>query len=280
MAAAASAGVRAVGLTHAELDITSEGAVLTTMERLRPAVVVNSCSFTNVEQCEQNPAQAHAVNAEGAGNVARGAARVGARVIYISTDYVFDGTKPPAEDGVATPANSYLESDPIGPLNVYGASKAGGERATAAATPNHLIVRVSSLFGLAGSRGKGGNFIETIIRKAREGGPLRVVNDQWMTPTYAGDAAPVIIGLAGRTETGVIHVANGGVCTWHTLAIEALRLQQVAVPVDAASASNFASLAQRPRNSALNTELVGRLGAQLPSWQVAVRTYTSRRAGR
>src|SRR5207244_2652307 len=142
------------------------------------------------------------VNAVGALAVARATRSVGARYLYISTDYVFPGDKPACQDGNLTPETAYTEGDAVRPLNVYGASKAAGEHLVAQAIENHMVVRVSSLFGVAGARGKGGNFIETILRKARDGGPLRVVNDQWMTPTYTADAADAILSLALSDAVG------------------------------------------------------------------------------
>ena len=280
MSAAARAGVEAVGLAHGDLDITDGPAVSAALHRFRPTAVVNSCSFTNVEQCEEDPARAHEVNAVGAGLVAGAAARIGALVVYVSTDYVFDGGKPPATDGVATPSTSYSEDDPIAPLNVYGVSKAAGEKATAAATSDHLIVRVSSLFGAAGSRGKGGNFIETIARKAREGAPLRVVNDQWMSPTYTADAAEVVVALTVRGSTGILHAANRGVCTWYELASEVVRLVDAQTHVEPVSASEYASKARRPRNSSLDTRRATRLLArEFRSWRDGLRAYVAARRG-
>jgi dTDP-4-dehydrorhamnose reductase len=157
---------------------------------------------------------------------------------------------------------------------VYGASKAAGEQAVRLADPRHLIARVSSLFGVAGARGKGGNFIETILKKAKEGGPLRVVNDQWMTPTYTADAAQAIVRLTLTGATGTVHVTNAGGCTWHAFAAEALRLAGVGVPVEAVPASTYPSKARRPSNSALSTErLSALLGGQLRAWREALAAY-------
>jgi dTDP-4-dehydrorhamnose reductase len=191
---------------------------------------------------------------------------VGARYLYISTDYVFDGAR--------EPGTAYVEEDRVGPLNVYGASKAAGEQLVAQTTEDYVIVRVSSLFGVAGARGKGGNFIETILKKAREGGPLKVVNDQWMTPTYTADAAEAILRVALSDVRGVVHVTNPEHCTWHTLATEAVSLSRLGVPVEAVPASAFSTKVRRPRNSALETgRLASLLGTPLRPWSEALRAY-------
>ena len=264
--AAAAAGVEHVGLSHLDVDVTDATQLDATMDRLRPAVVINCAAFHQVDRCEEDPAEAYRVNAVGALLVARAAKKVDARCVFVSTDYVFDGRR--------NPDTMYCEDDATAPLNVYGASKVAGEQLVAQTADNHLIVRVSSLFGVAGARGKGGNFIETILKKAREGGPLKVVNDQWMTPTYTGDAGAAIIRLAIREATGVIHVTNPASCTWHTFASEAVAAVGLGIPVEAVSAATFPSNVRRPRNSAMATSrLRGLLGSSLPPWREALRTY-------
>jgi dTDP-4-dehydrorhamnose reductase len=264
--AAVAAGVSHVGLSHGDVEVTDAASLAAALQRVRPVVVINSAAFHQVDRCEEDPAEAYRVNAVGALLVARAAQQAGARYVYVSTDYVFDGSR--------EPSTSYSETDRVGPLNVYGASKAAGEQLVAQALDDHLVVRVSSLFGVAGARGKGGNFIETILKKAREGGPLKVVNDQWMTPTYTGDAGGAILRLALGEATGVVHVTNPEACTWHAFASEALSQVRLGVPVEAVSAATFPSKVRRPRNSALATgRLASLLGAPLPPWRAALRTY-------
>ena len=264
--AAAAAGIEHVGLGHPDVEVTDAKQLGATMDRLRPAVVINSAAFHQVDRCEEDPAEAYRVNAVGALLVARAGAAVGARCVFVSTDYVFNGR--------LEPAKMYLEDDATEPLNVYGASKLAGEQLVAQTLDNHLIVRVSSLFGVAGARGKGGNFIETILKKAREGGPLKVVNDQWMTPTYTDDAGAAIIRLATGDATGVVHVTNPDSCTWHAFASEAVALARLSVPVEAVSVSSFPSKVRRPRNSAMATErLSALLGRSLRPWREALRAY-------
>jgi dTDP-4-dehydrorhamnose reductase len=264
--AAVAAGVPHVGLGHGDVEVTDAASLAAALQRVQPAAVINSAAFHQVDRCEEDPGEAYRVNAVGAVLVARAAQQVGARCLYVSTDYVFDGRR--------EPGTAYCEDDRTGPLNVYGASKLAGEQLVAQALADHLIVRVSSLFGVAGARGKGGNFIETILKKAREGGPVKVVNDQWMTPTYTGDAGAAILRLALGDVTGVVHVTNPESCTWHAFASEAVSLVRLAVPVEAVSAGSFPSKVRRPRNSALATKrLAALLGGPLPSWRSALRTY-------
>jgi dTDP-4-dehydrorhamnose reductase len=264
--AAAAAGVEHVALSHQDVEVTDPASLGSLFSRLKPAAVINSAAFHQVDKCEEDPAEAYRVNAVGALLVARAAREYGARCLYISTDYVFDGSR--------APGTMYAETDAVQPLNVYGASKAAGEQLVQQALDDHLVIRVSSLFGVAGARGKGGNFIETILKKAREGGPLKVVNDQWMTPTYTGDAAEAIIRLATGDARGVVHVTNPEQCTWHALASEAVSLSRLAVPVEPVTVDSFPSKVRRPRNSALGTDRLAQLvGGRLRPWKAALRAY-------
>ena len=272
--AAAAADLDHVGVGHEEVDVTRAESVAAAMERFRPTVVINTAALHRLDRCEEDPHAAYLVNTVGALLVARAAAHAGARSVYISTDYVFDGDKPPANDGRLTPKTAWVEDDPARPLNVYGASKAAGEQAVRLADSRHLIVRVSSLFGVAPPRNKGENFIEAMLKKASGGGPLRVVSDQWITPTYAADAAWAIVRLALSDAGGVAHVTSSDGCTWHGLAVEAIRLVGLAAAVEAVPASTYYSTARRPRNSALHTgRLTSLLGRSLPSWREALRMY-------
>ena len=272
--AAAAAGVDHVGVGHEDCDVTKADSVTAGMARYRPTIVINTAAFHRVDGCENDPHQAYLVNTVGALLVARAAARTGARSVYISTDYVFPGDKPPAEDGRLTPTTAWVEDDPVRPLNVYGASKAAGEQAVRLGDPRHLIVRVSSLFGVAGLHNKGGNFIEAMLKQAGAGAPLRVVSDQWITPTYTVDAAGAIVRLALSGASGVVHVTSSDGCTWQALAAEAVRLVGLTTAVEAVPASSYYSQIRRPRNSALHTgRLASLLGRPLRPWREAVLAY-------
>jgi dTDP-4-dehydrorhamnose reductase len=209
-----------------------------------------------------------AVNGTGAGNVARAAAEVGARVVHLSSDYVFDGHREPAAGGSREP---WLESDPTGPLSQYGRSKLRGEEEVAAATPEHAIVRTSWLFG-AGGR----NFVDTMLRLAGERDEVSVVTDQIGCPTYAGHLAGALVELAERREFGIHHVAGAGWCSWYELAIEAFDQAGVPCRVLPTTSESFASVARRPAWSVLGSERAEPL--TLPAWQEGVRAHLAAKA--
>jgi dTDP-4-dehydrorhamnose reductase len=248
-----AAGERVVGLTRTELDVTDRAAV---QEALRGATVVNCAAYTQVDGAESDPEAAHAVNADGARNVAEAAERV----LYVSTDYVFDGAKP----------EPYVESDPTGPLQEYGHSKLAGERATAEANDNHLVVRSSWLFG-AGGR----NFVDTMLTLGRERDELLVVDDQVGSPTFTGHLAEALVALAGGSERGVLHVAGTGSCSWFDFARAIFERAGVDADVRPCATDEFPRPARRPANSVLASE---RGAPVLPAWQDGLDAYLGVRA--
>jgi dTDP-4-dehydrorhamnose reductase len=253
-----------IPLSHQEADCTKADEVQNVIAKLRPNFVINCAAFVRVDDCEDQASLAFEINALGAFNVARACAQADALCVYISTDYVFDGAK-------ETP---YVESDLQNPINVYGTSKLAGEHLVRQAAPRWLIVRVASLFGKTGARGKGGNFIETILAKAKRGEALRVVNDISISPTYARDAAEVLCHLLAKGVTGVVHAANGGSCTWYEFAKTALALCDLPPLIEPVATSAFPTRARRPRNSALASEKRFRyLNQVMPDWQAALRAY-------
>jgi dTDP-4-dehydrorhamnose reductase len=247
-------------LSHADCDCTDERKVARVIGSLHPDTVVNCAAYVRVDDCEEHASEAFNVNAIGALNVARACASLHALCVYVSTDYVFDGTKD-------TP---YVESDPTGPVNVYGASKLAGEQMVRQATPRWIIVRMASLFGKTGARGKGGNFVETVISKAQAGEILRVVNDITMSPTYARDAAEALALLLRTEATGLFHVTNKGACTWYGFAKAISDLIGVGTAVVAVSSSEFPNRARRPKNSALMSDQARR---ELRPWQDGLKAY-------
>jgi dTDP-4-dehydrorhamnose reductase len=247
------AGDDAVVLAHTDLDVADAAAV---RDALHGATVINCAAYTDVDGAESDPASAHAINAQGARNVA-GAAQ---RVVYVSTDYVFDGTK----------HAPYVESDPTAPLQEYGRSKLAGERATAEANPNHLIVRSSWLFG-AGGR----NFVESMLALGRERDELRVVDDQVGCPTFTGHLAEALVSLARTGERGVLHVAGAGSCSWFEFAREIFERAAVDCHVLPCTTEEFPRPARRPAYSVLSSE---RGGPALPAWQDGLDAYLGVRA--
>lgn len=257
-------------LGHEQVEIADRTSVADALRRIRPSIVINCAAFHDVDRCEIDPEAALRVNAFGALAVAQEARSHGSRVVFVSTDYVF-GDKPFGEGARGT----YTEDDIPFPRNVYGATKLAGEHFVAIAQPDSLIVRVAGLFGRTGSRVKGGtNFVEKIISHARAGEPVEVVNDQFVTPTYTVDASEAILSLATAGVRGLVHVANGGACTWYTFAATVLRLLGVDVEVVPVPSSRYRSKAARPANSALNTDRLTSLsGGPLRPWPDALRAY-------
>lgn len=249
-----------VALSHEQADCTQAESIRAALLSARPQTVINCAAFVRVDDCEDQAQEAFAVNALGALKVARACAEIDASCVYISTDYVFDGAK----------HGPYLESDTACPINVYGASKLSGEYLVRQTVPRWLIFRVASLFGKSGARGKGGNFVETILAKAKRGDVLRVVGDIQISPTYTRDAARALSELLKNATTGVIHSANGGTCTWHEFAKAAVELCHLDVPVEAVSSAEYSTRARRPKNSALASE---RLGISQPHWRDALQAY-------
>jgi dTDP-4-dehydrorhamnose reductase len=256
-----------VAPAHADADVTDAEAVEAIVARERPDAVVDAAAFHKVERCEEDPARSFLVNAVGAWNVARAARGAGARAVFVSTDYVFDGERP----------HGYAEDDPPAPVNVYGVSKAAGERATRNACPDSLVVRGSGLFGHAGSSGKGGNFVETMLAKAAAGEAISVVDDQTFAPSATNDMAErILLLLERRVPPGTYHVANAGSCSWYGFAREIFRLAGVRADLTPRPAGEQA--VRRPRSSILLDTRSAGLG--LPAnrpWPEALGWYLEHR---
>jgi dTDP-4-dehydrorhamnose reductase len=201
--AARASGHEVVALTRAELDVADVAVVEAAIPHAEPDAVVNCAAWTDVDGAEANPDDAAAINATGAGNVARAAAAAGARLVHVSTDYVFDGDRTP-------PAQPYVESDATGPRSVYGTSKLAGEQAVVAAGDSYAIVRSSWLFGTGGR-----NFVATMLALGAERDELAVVTDQVGCPTATAHLATALIALAQSSAQGLFHVAGAGHCSWN-----------------------------------------------------------------
>lgn len=222
--------------TLADLDVTNSGCA-DQVAALQPEWVVHTAAATDVDGCEREPEQAMTVNAEGTRRVAEGCRRAGAGLVYLSTDYVFDGSK----------GSPYDEWDHPAPLNVYGRSKLEGEQATRNVAPHWIIVRTAWLYGIHGR-----NFVKTILGKVAAGEPLRVVKDQVGSPTYAGDVADAVALLLSQGRTGIFHVTNTGACSWYEFAREILRLAGCdSITVTPITSAELNRPARRPAYSAL-----------------------------
>jgi dTDP-4-dehydrorhamnose reductase len=252
-----------------ELDITDEPSVVSFFEGERPDATINCAAWTDVDGAESNREAAYAVNAEGAGNLARAAARIGTPLLHISTDYVFDGTAP--LDGKGQP-RAYLESDPTGPRSVYGETKLAGEQQVLAASASHTIVRTAWLYGVDGP-----NFVETMLRLAGERDAVQVVDDQIGSPTWSGHLAPAIVGLLERGVGGLVHLTGAGSVSWNGFAKEIFRQADVECQVEAISSSQMARPAPRPAFSVLETERENVL--PMGPWQDGLAGYLAARNG-
>lgn len=236
-------GVTIIAATRQDADVTDEALTRDLIERAKPDVTINTTAFHNLPQCEQNPELAFRVNVVGGWCVASAAAAAGSALVQISTDYVFDGTK-------RTP---YLEDDARRAVNIYGAAKIATEDVVRIANPRTLVARVSGLYGLAGSAGKGGNFVETMLRLAREGNPIRVVADQVTAPTNTAEIAEALLPLVKAGTMGTVHLAAGESCSWHAFAAAIFEICGLKPDLQAVTTAEFGAPLERPMHSVLGT---------------------------
>jgi dTDP-4-dehydrorhamnose reductase len=261
-------GHEVLALTEREVDVTDAGTLSGPLEGEAPEVVVNTAALTDVPRCERDPQRAFAVNAVGARNVARAVRRIGAYLIHVSTDYVFSGEK----------GAPYVESDAPGPLSVYGKTKLEGELFVASEAPDAAVLRTCGLYGKTPSVGKGGNFVETMLRLAGERDEVRVVDDETVSPTSAVDLARQIVRLAQTPLAGIVHAAAHGACSWFEFASEIFRLSGVTTPLRRARPGEFSGAVRRPRYSALENAVLVRHGLDLmKSWQEGLAEYLAAR---
>jgi len=262
----ALAGHEVVPFTEQSFDVRDEEAARRALAAARPDLVLNTTAFHKVEDCEAQPAVAFAVNAVAASALARIARALGARYVFISTDYVYGGSD----------ARPLTEDVPPAPVNAYGASKVAGETLVLLAHPEALVVRSSGLFGVAGAAGKGGNFIQTVLRLAREKGRMRMVDDQRFSPSATADLAGGIRALVERGATGIVHLTNAGSCTWCELAAHVVAVAGLDAAVEPCTTAEIGSPVRRPAYSVLENRRLGALGVPpLRPWREAVVRYLS-----
>jgi len=267
--AAERAGHETVGLARAELDIRDADDVARAVAGAEPDAVVNCAAWTDVDGAESAREDAFAVNAAGAGNLARAAAAVGTALLHVSSDYVFSGEARLDADGRPRP---YVESDDTAPRSVYGQSKLAGEREVLAASPRHLVVRSSWLFGVDGP-----NFVETMLRLGGERASVEVVDDQVGCPTWTGHLAAALIGLLEREVSGLVHQAGGGQVSWNGFAREIFRQAGVDCEVLPSTTEQMGRPAPRPAYSAIVSEREDVL--PMPPWQDGLAGHLAARAG-
>jgi dTDP-4-dehydrorhamnose reductase len=250
------------GLGDKDADIRDADQARGAVERTRPEWIVNAAAYTDVDECESNRELAFAVNCQGAVNVAKVAKSAGSKLLFLSTDYVFDGLS-------ITP---YETDHPRAPHSVYGQSKAQAEEEIGRLLPDACIVRTSWLFGVGGKC-----FPDTILKIAGARSEIEVVDDQRGSPTHAPDLARAIIGLCHRGATGIVHATNGGDCSWFEFAREIVRGAGFNTVIRPTTSEKFARPAERPKYSVLSPSSLQRYGIVMPYWKEALRDYLSAR---
>jgi len=248
--------------TFIECDITDGEETIANIASVKPDTVIHTAACTDVDGCEQNPEKAHRVNALGTETIALACRKCGAFLYYISTDFVFDGEK----------ESAYVEKDLPNPVNIYGKSKFDGEKFVQSLLKDFIIVRSSWLFGKGGR-----NFVDTLLNKAKSERRIKVVDDQFGSPTYTRDLGRAINRLIGSTErlSGIYHITNSGSCSWHEFAKEILKVRGVSgVVLEPATSGDINRPARRPKMSILENQRYQELtGEKLRPWQDALKEY-------
>ncbi len=254
-----------IGLTHQDLEIAEENAVNEILRNLAPGLVINTAAMHNVEACEKSPLQAFAVNAVGARNLARLSNDLGYVLIHISSNYVFDGNK----------NAPYLETDAARPLSVYGNSKLAGEYFVETIARRYFVVRVSGIYGSNPCRAKGGNnFVKLMLKLAKERGEVKVVDDEFVSPTYTPAIAHQLLKLSQTDAYGLIHATSNGSCSWHEFAATIFRLTNTKVNLLRAAPGEFPMKVPRPKYSVLENARLKQLGIDLmPDWKDSLGQY-------
>jgi len=257
-----------IPLTHRDMDICEPVGLRATLRRYRPEVVINTAAYHKVDLCEENAEQAFAVNTLGVRNLALACRDEGCVLVHLSTDYVFDGRK----------GSAYVETDLPNPINVYGVSKLAGEYFVKYLLERYFIVRTSGLFGMAGSSGKGGNFVELMLRLAREGRAIRVVDDQVLSPTYTVDLAQQIKALVETDHYGLYHATSHGACSWYQFAAKIFELAGLSPSLSPQSTAESGARATRPAHSELENAALKRLGLdRMRRWEEGLAAYMEAR---
>jgi len=260
-----SNGDEVQGLTHSDIEVASLDAVSRCMREIRPQVIVNTTAMHHVENCEREPENAFAVNGLGARNLALISRELGAVLMHVSTDYVFDGNK----------NSPYEEQDAPRPLNVYGNSKLAGEYFVRSTVDKHFVIRTSAIYGKHPCRAKGGlNFIELMLKLARERGKVRVVDSEFVTPTPTRELARQLVVLSRSDCYGLYHATAEGSCSWHEFARQIFALTNTQVNLEVAGPDEFPAKVPRPKYSVLENRALNNhhLNVFRP-WQEGLREY-------
>jgi dTDP-4-dehydrorhamnose reductase len=256
-------------LTHQDVEVSSLASVHEALGVLVPELVVNTSAFLHVDKCEADPALAFAVNGIGAHNLAQVTQETGATLMHISTDYVFDGRK----------NAPYTEEDAPAPLNVYGNTKLSGELFVRSTNPRHFVVRTSAIYGENPCRAKGGlNFVELMLKLSKERKELRVVDDEFVSPTPTALIARQLVGLSRSSEYGLYHATSEGSCSWFEFAAAIFELTNTHIRLEPARPGEFPAKAPRPKYSVLeNRALKSKSLNVFTHWKAGLESYLARR---
>jgi len=256
-------------LSHSDIEISSLDSVREVLGRAKPGLVVNAAAMHNVEACEKEPLRAYEVNALGSRNLALASLDVGAVLAHVSTDYVFDGLK----------RKPYLENDLATPLNVYGNTKLAGEEFIRASTDKYLILRTSALYGMSPCRAKGGrNFVELMLKLAGERSELKVVNDEFVSPTSTSALAKQIVAISRTDNYGLFHATAEGSCTWYEFAEKIFELVGIKTNLIIAGPNDFPAKVPRPKYSVLENYALKKSGLNsFENWEEGLREYLKQR---
>lgn len=257
-------------LTHRDVDICEAVGLRETLRRHAPDVVINTAAYHKVDECETNVEKTFAVNTHGVRNLALACKGQGCALLHMSTDYVFGGD--------ARRRTPYAETDPPSPINVYGIAKLAGEHFVRYILDRYWIVRSQWLYGVAGASGKGGNFVELMLRLAREGRDIKVVNDQVGSPTHTLDLARKIAQLVKTEHYGLYHVTSSGACTWYQFAGKIWNLSGLAPNAEPTTTAAFGAVATRPAYSVLDNAALRTIGLDdMRPWEEALAAYLEQR---
>ncbi|HTT17824.1 MAG TPA: dTDP-4-dehydrorhamnose reductase [Candidatus Sulfotelmatobacter sp.] len=261
----ANNGDEVLGLTHAEIELSTPHSAADCLRSQSPDLVVNTAAMHHVENCELQPDKAYAVNALGSRNLALVTRELNATLMHVSTDYVFDGAK----------GKPYLEEDAPRPLNVYGNTKLSGEYFVSTVNPKHFILRTSALFGEHPCRAKGGqNFIDLMLRLAKERRRVRVVDSEFVSPTSTRELAQQMVVLSKTSSYGLYHATAQGSCSWYEFAKEIFSAAGITVQLEVASATEFPAKVPRPSYSVLENRRLKAQGLNVfDSWKAGVHNY-------
>ena len=256
--------IEVLELYRPEFDVTEEASVEKLVKE-RPDLVINAAAYHKVDDIEDNSEEAFLVNASSQKKLSEMCGEKDIPIVYISTDYVY---------GLNEKDKGFVETDEVGPVNTYGISKAAGEMATRFTNEKHYIVRVSGLFGKVGASGKGGNFVELMMRLGKEKGKVRVVDDQVLTPTYTKNVAENLLELVKTKKYGTYHMTSEGQCSWYEFAKEIFRLTKMDVECTAVSSEEFPTRAIRPEYSVLENKKLKDLGVnKMNNWKTNLKLY-------